>query len=128
LIRDSVSYRELKTVLEKSYRNGNWRRLNRFERALYRASLELARLRGRIVNESLLSLLRVIIRRLLKRFSDTALELGRRKAGELRKLYEGNGVFTHYPSLRRLLWERNYLLWLGSRELVLRGLGIIQNH
>ena len=38
-----LSHRELLTWLKKGVRNGNWRRLNRLERALYRASIWYSR-------------------------------------------------------------------------------------
>lgn len=123
-LSNSASYEELRAALEKSYRNGNWRRLNRLERALYRAGLELARLRGRILNPSLLKALKKIMGKMLRGFTDMALELGRRKASEIKKIYRENGVFSWLPSLEKLLEEKNYLLWLGSREVLLKPFGL----
>ena len=122
---DHMSYGELRATLEKSYRNGNWRRLGFFERALYRAGLDLARLRGRIVNKRLLSLLRGIMGKMLRKFSDKALELGRMRAEELKRIFRRNGVFSWCPLVRRLLEEKDYILWLGNRGMLMRSLGIV---
>jgi hypothetical protein len=42
-----VSYQDLLQIRLKAYRNGNWRILKGFEKALFKASLELARLSAR---------------------------------------------------------------------------------
>jgi hypothetical protein len=119
-----VTYAELSAIRERSYRNGNWRRLTRTERALYKASLGLARLRGKLVNQNLLGALRGIIEKMLRSFDGFLLELGRGRARALKELYRRKGVFSWLPSLEGLLEDDGYLLWLGSRELLLKGLGL----
>jgi hypothetical protein len=119
--KDHLSYWQLKAVLVKAYRNGNWGKLTCLERALYRASLELARLRKKIVNRLLLSLLHRIIGKLLRKFSDEILELGRRKAEELKKMYQKSRLL---PSCSLEFFEdKDYLFWLGNREVLFKNLG-----
>lgn len=120
---DRLTYEELSAIRERSYRNGNWRRLTQAERALYRASLGLARLRGKVVNAHLLEVLRGIIGKLTRRLADKILEIGRKRASELRELYRRNGVFGWLPMLERLLEDEDYLFWLGNRELLMRSIG-----
>jgi len=120
-----VTYAELSAIRERSYRNGNWRRLTRTERALYKASLGLARLRGKLVNQNLLGALRGIIEKMLRSFEGFLLELGRKKTESLKELYRRNGVFSWLPLLEGLLDDEDYILWLGNRELILRGIGMV---
>jgi hypothetical protein len=98
--------------------------LTRTEKALYKASLGLARLRGKLVNQNLLGALRGIIEKMLRSFDGFLLELGRGRARALKELYRRKGVFSWLPSLEGLLEDDGYLLWLGSRELLLKGLGL----
>jgi hypothetical protein len=122
---DCITHAELSAIRERSYRNGNWRKLTRTERALYNASLGLARLRGKLVNSALLATLRGIIVKLLRRFADVVFELGARRAEALRELYRRNGVFSWLPLLEGLLDDEGYVLWLGNRELILKGIGVV---
>lgn len=121
--KEHIFHWELKAVLEKAYRNGNWNKLTRLERALYRASLELAKLRKKIVNRLLLSLLRGIIGKLLKKFSDEVLELGRRKAIELERIYQRSRLLP--LCFLGLFEDKDYLFWLGKREAVFKNLGTL---
>jgi hypothetical protein len=118
-----LSYRSLLAVRLKAYRNGGWRRLGGFEKALFRAALDLARLRGRIVNPLLLSKVENIIYRLLQTPATRILQLGREHASRLLELYGGNGVFKWAPSVRSWLKDPEYLFWLGLNQLSLRSLG-----
>jgi hypothetical protein len=45
------TYKELLTSFWKGQRNGNWRKLSRFAKALYRASLWYSRVQGAILKE-----------------------------------------------------------------------------
>ena len=45
-------------------RNGNWRKLRRVEKALYRAALCYSRVRGAIMNENLVGKLSVLVDKL----------------------------------------------------------------
>ncbi len=123
--KSQITYCKLRMILEKAYRNGNWNRLTHLERTLYRAGLELASLRKRIVNKSLLSLLYGIIKKLLTKFSNRIWKLGRSKAEELKTNYQKQGMFSLCPFLRNLLEDASYLFWLGNREVLLKNLRML---
>jgi len=117
------SYGDLLQVRLKAYRNGNWRRLAGFEKAFFKASMELARLRGRIVNPSLLKAVKAIISKLLQTPVIRILQTGKGEASRLLKLYGGNGFFKWVPRLKNWLKDPEYVLWLGVRQLALRSVG-----
>ena len=48
-----LTYFELIRSFKKGIRNGNWRRLDRVEKAFYRASLCFSRVKGKIVDSKL---------------------------------------------------------------------------
>ena len=57
------THEELLTSFRKGLRNGNWRKLRRVEKALYMASLWYAKVRGAIMNETLVGMLAVLVAR-----------------------------------------------------------------
>jgi hypothetical protein len=59
-----LRYEELLTSFRKGLRNGNWRRLNPLNTALYRASLWYAKHRGSIVKASLVKKLSALVEKL----------------------------------------------------------------
>ncbi|MEM2585207.1 MAG: hypothetical protein QXP99_06790 [Thermoproteota archaeon] len=125
LSESKITYNRLRAVLEKAYRNGNWRRLSFLERALYRGVMQLSRLRGKIVNPSLVERVKSIILKLVQTPVARILQLGREQASRLMELYSRNGVFEWAPSVKQWLKDSKYLLWLGVRQLFLRNLGYL---
>jgi len=119
----NLTYERLRAVLEKAYRNGNWRRLSFFEKALYRGVMGLARLRGRIINPSLVEKVRTIISKLVQTPVARILHLAGEQASCLLELYGRNGVLQWAPSFKQWLKNPEYLLWLGAKQLTLRSLG-----
>ena len=109
-----LTYAELLTSLKKGVRNGNWRKLDRVERAFYRASLCFARIRGRIVNSRLVELLSSILERLLETPRMRIMRRGVERAAEMLEKYEKAGVFKWAPMLRKWLAEKEYIEWLGT--------------
>jgi len=123
--RESFSYRDLVGIRLKAYRNGSWRRLAVVERALFKAGVELAKLRGVVVNPSLVEMLKTIASKLLQTTATKILRLGRDYASHLLELYSRNGVFEWAPSVKNWLKEPGYLLWLGVRQNAMRSMGWI---
>ena len=121
----TFSYRDLLHVRLKAYRNGGWRRLGGFEKAFFRAAMDLARLRGRIVNPSLIKAVENIVSKLLQTPATRILQLGRERASRLLELYSRNGVFEWAPSLRKWLKDPGYVFWLGLNQHALRSLGYV---
>ena len=108
-----LKHGELLTWLKKGVRNGNWRRLNRLDRALYRASIWYSRHCGGIVNVLLVEKLSTIIETLRETPSVRIFKKGFEKAVELLKRYGASGVFSWAPQMMEWLKEPNYIFWLG---------------
>jgi hypothetical protein len=121
----AFSYGDLLQVRLKAYRNGGWRRLKGVEKALFKASMELARLRGRIVNPLLVKQVREIVSKLLQTPAARILQLGREHASRLLELYKRNGVLKWAPSLSKWLKDPEYVFCLGLNQLALKSLGYV---
>ena len=121
---EGLSYQGLIKVMLKARRNGAWRRLNGFERALFKACVELAKLRGVLVNPSLVDRLKTIALKLLQTPGVKILQLGRGYADHLLRLYSRNGVAKLIPEIKRWLRDPDYLLWLGVKQMALRSIGL----
>jgi hypothetical protein len=110
-----LSYEELLTSFRKGLRNGNWRKLNFLDKALYRASLWYAKHRGSIVNAALVEKLFGLVERLKETKGMKIFKKGFKKAVEmLEKSKEGEGVFTWAPQLKNWLKDPDYIFWLGA--------------
>ena len=121
--QESFSYKDLVRIRFKAYRNGAWRRLNWFERALFKACVELAKLRGVLVNPILVKRLKTIALKLLQTTSLRLLQFGMEYAKHLLELYRRNGVAEWFPKIRDLLNDPEYLLWLGVKQTLMRSTG-----
>ncbi|MGQ9691863.1 MAG: hypothetical protein ACUVQY_11545 [Thermoproteota archaeon] len=120
----SFYYKDLVKIKLKSYRNGNWRKLSAVERALFNASIELAKLRRAIMNPNLVERLRNMVSRLLQTAATRILQMGMDYANFLLELYSRNGALEYFPSIKNWLKDPRYLLWLGARQFAMRSLGI----
>jgi hypothetical protein len=109
-----LHYTELLSSFKKGFRNGNWKKLNRAEKALYRVSLWYARVKGRIVNQKLVELLLGILERLLETLGMRMLKRGIERATEMLEKYEQSGVFKWAPQLKKWLRHPDYITWLGT--------------
>jgi hypothetical protein len=110
---DTLSYNYLSCLKKKGFRNGNWRKLNRIEKALYMASLSLARMRGRIVNSRLILELRNIIGRLRETVGERLVKAASQRAMELYVRFSASGLFEWAPQVRSWFNDPSYILWLG---------------
>jgi len=109
----ALTYEELMRCWIKGFRNGNIRKLNRLQKALYRACLTYARRVGRIVNECLVGQLRPIIETLKTTFKTQALRAGLEK---LRAMLS-SPLSKWAPQVKIWAREESYILWLGLLEL-----------
>lgn len=109
----ALTYEELKKCWIKGFRNGNIKKLNRLQKALYRACLAYARKVGKIVNEFLIGRLKSIIETLTTTFRTRALRAGLER---LHALLLGP-VSKWAPQVRVWAHEESYILWLGLLEL-----------
>ena len=111
----NITYADLSTSFRKGLRNGNWRHVNRLDKALFRASLWYAKYRGSIVNTSLVEKLSALVETLKKTKGMRIFERGLKKAVKLlEKSEEGEGVFTWAPQLKYWLRDPDYIFWLGT--------------
>ena len=114
-----LMHEELRYAFLKGQRNGNWKKLARIEKALYRAALSYTMPRrgvGRkIVRESVVNKLLVLIKKLLETPSQRIFKRGFEKAVWL--IREMVGLHKSSVLLSALNnWLRNpdYIFWLGT--------------
>ena len=109
-----IAYEELLANFKKGLRNGNWRKLNFLDKALYRASLWYAKHRGGIVNVALAEKLSALIEKLKETRGMKIFKRGFKKAVEILDKYEENGIFAWAPRMRNWLSDPDYIFWLGT--------------
>ncbi len=96
----SLSYAELREKFKKGLRNGNWRKLNRKEKALYRAAMAYTKLRKKgemamdIVNRMLVEKLLGLIERLKETKGKRILKRGLKKAVEESLMSKDDAIRT----------------------------------
>ncbi|MGB2729054.1 MAG: hypothetical protein WBD09_11430 [Halobacteriota archaeon] len=116
----SLGYAELREKFKKGLRNGNWRKLNRKEKALFRAAMAYTKLRKKgemamdIVNRMLVEKLLGLVERLKETKGTRIFKRGFKKAVEMLDKGEEKGVFAWAPSLRYWLRDPDYIFWLGT--------------
>lgn len=109
----TLSYSYLSFLQKKGFRNGNWHHLNCIEKALYMASLSLAKMRGRIVNSRLILELRSIIGRLRETVGERLVKVASQRAMELYARFSAVGLFEWAPQVRSWFSDPDYIFWLG---------------
>jgi hypothetical protein len=107
------TYNDLLGYMKRALRNGSWFKLPRLERALYRASLILAKMKGKILNADLITQLLEIIEKLLTP-KMRIMKLGFQKAQKLIEAYK-KGYLSWCPELLQWLTDKNYIFWLGLK-------------
>ena len=93
-------------------RNGNWRKLEFLDKALYRAAMGYAKRGVSIVDGKLLENLLGLVARLKETRGMRIFKMGFEKAVEL--LDKGNGIFVWAPRLKDWLKDPDYIFWLGT--------------
>ncbi|MEM2170022.1 MAG: hypothetical protein QW186_09530 [Candidatus Bathyarchaeia archaeon] len=111
-----MTFSDLNYYWVKSQRNGRMYRLNRIERSFYRACLLLAKLKGVIVNSTVVSMLAEIIQR-IESFKVKALRRGFERVCEMVACFKRSGVLNWAPCVRSWLREESYILYLGFMAL-----------
>jgi len=113
ILMDTLSYNYLYCLRKKGFRNGNWRKLSRIEKALYVASLSLAKMRGRLVNSRLVLELMGIIGRLKDTAGERLMRVSYERAVRLYERFTAVGLFEWAPQVRSWFNDPSYVLWLG---------------
>ena len=109
-----ITYADLSASFRKGLRNGNWKRMNPLERALFRASLWYAKHRGSIVNAALVEKLSALVEKLKETKGMKIFKRGFEKAIEMFRKCEEGRVFTWAPQLKYWLRDPDYIFWLGT--------------
>jgi hypothetical protein len=109
----ALSHHRLLHLMRKGFRNGSWRKLDNVDRALYMASLSLAKMRGRLVNSRLILKLQGIMGRLDETPGLKALRAARERAAELYGRFRAIGLFDWAPRARSWFDDPSYVQWLG---------------
>jgi hypothetical protein len=110
---NTLSSCDLCSLRRKGFRNGNWRKLNHIERALYMASLSLAKMRGRIVNSRLILQLRGIMGKLRETDGERMMLTAYQRAMRLYDRYMVVGLFKWAPQVTGWFTDQSYIWCLG---------------
>ena len=114
---DSITYPRLVDVRRRGLRNGNWRRLESGQKALFRCALWLAKTRGQICNTKLMVQIAGVALRLVENVRSNILRLGRNRSTKMLANYSKPGaVFGWAPKVREWLSEAGYVWYLGVLE------------
>jgi hypothetical protein len=116
-ISGSLTYNGLAQTMREGFRNGNWRRLDQLERALYVASLSLAKMRGRLVNSRLILELHNIIGKLKEADGDRTTRVAYHRAARHYERFLAIGLFKWAPQVRSWFDDPSYISWLGLYSL-----------
>ena len=109
-----ITYEGIFTSFRKGLRNGNWKRLDGLEKALYRAALWYAKRVGSIVNGELVEKLLGLVEKIKETKGMRIFKRGFKKAMEMLEKGEEKGVFTWAPELKNWLREPDYIFWMGT--------------
>jgi len=83
-----ISYKEILNGFRSGLRNGNWHKLDRLKKALYKATLTYAKIKGKIVNPKLTTMIKNIIQQLKNTLKTKIWKNGIKKAKQLIKTFE----------------------------------------
>lgn len=111
-----LTFNDLNHFWVKGLRSGRIFRLNSIERSFYRACLLLAKLKGAIVNSTLVSMLTKVISE-IEPLKVKAFRMGFERLREMVVCFKRSGVFNWAPCLRGWLREESYILYLGLMAL-----------
>ena len=115
LQRTAISYGDLQRYWRKGLRNGNWRKPNFLDKALFRAAMGYAKRGGRsIINGLLVEKLLGLIEKLKETKGLRIFKRGFEKAVKMLAKSEEKGVFIWAPRLKDWLKDPDYIFWLGT--------------
>lgn len=97
----------------RAFRNGGWRRLTAFEKAILRASALYVQIMGKIVNRKLVEIILNVADKIGVSRESRIARLGLNRVTELRSLCLKNNLLAWCPQLGSWLAQRSYVLYLG---------------
>jgi hypothetical protein len=112
-VLSTLSFNYLVSLWKKGFRNSNWHKLKHIEKALYMASLSLAKMRRRIVNSRLILQLEYIIGKLRETEGKRLMKDAYQRSKKLYEKFMAIGLFEWAPQARSWFNDPNYILWLG---------------
>ncbi|HDO20333.1 MAG TPA: hypothetical protein ENG81_02265 [Candidatus Bathyarchaeota archaeon] len=112
----TLNYTTLLNYLRRGVRNGNWRKLNRLERATYRAALTYTKIKGKIVNNTLVTILLKLIDKLRETPMIKILRAGLNRAKMMKEKFKENNVYNWCPQAKKWFSNPAYIMWLGLTE------------
>ena len=113
--REMLMRGDLWYAFVKGRRNGNWKKLARMEKALYRAALAYMSGDRKIVSESVVNKLLIIIKKLLETPSQRIFKRGFEKAVWLiREMVGLRRSSVLLSALNNWLRNPDYIFWLGT--------------
>ena len=124
-----LTYEILRENLKKGKRRGNWRKIPRLEKALYRAVMAYIRPRNRrgtvngliaeiesrreVTNRTVVAKLMALVERLQETKGMRIFQRGFKKAAVMLEKGEER-VFVWAPQLKEWLKNPDYIFWLGT--------------
>jgi len=115
--REMLMHGDLWYAFVKGRRNGNWKKLARMEKALYRAALAYMSGDRKIVSESVVNKLLILIKKLLETPSQRIFKRGFERAVWLiRKIERLSVGAVQLSALNNWLRNPDYIFWLGTMQ------------
>lgn len=110
----SLKHNILLSVFRKGLRNGTWRRLSPLDKAFFKAAIAYSKLKGRIVNLTVLKKVLGVVEKLISPLKREVWRRGLEIAHYMSRLYEERGVFSWCSRLRYWLSDPEYIFYLGA--------------
>jgi hypothetical protein len=114
-----VGYAELWSARRRAYRNGKWRFLKDVDKGLLNSAIAYLNRGCRIVSATVITRLRVAMKKLGVVNRAMILLDGEIKAMEMSTHYERTGAFKWVRQLKTWLNDTAYKFWLGTMQLSL---------
>jgi len=110
---EAVYYDDLRELWVKAHRNGNIRKLDLWEKALFKACMAYSKIAGKIRSRRILEDLKKIMEKLKSTPRIEALKAGFRKA---HKWVKGE-IIKLFPKMLDWIKDKNYILYIGFMEI-----------
>lgn len=108
-----LTYSELIKIQQKGVRNGAWRKLSCLDRSFFRVSILYSKLKGKIVNNYILVMLKDIIERLVLTFREKTIKISFERTRKMIETFEERKVFGWAPEFKTWINQPEFLFWLG---------------
>jgi len=108
----SLGYGVLLRAFRRGLRNGTWRKLDPLKKAHFRVSMAYSKIKGKIVNSTVLRVVLDVIEMLTSPLRKEIWRRGLEAASAMRRQFD-EGVFGWCPALRGWLEDHDYIFYLG---------------